>query len=169
MSEDTITVHVRYRDVEQRFEGPVEEVWRAVNKFFSNLIPVFRLVGKAIITVDLTELVEELKDLVALSDGQIVIVADKRVLSDKDILMLGLLGAYIGYRLGDLPKDTLSSAELRTILEKNAKITSTRLGELKKEGWVEKTDSGEYRVTTLGILKFREKRLPRILSKLRAR
>ncbi|HEW89764.1 MAG TPA: hypothetical protein ENG43_00290, partial [Candidatus Bathyarchaeota archaeon] len=119
MSEDTITVHVRYRDVEQKFEGPVEEVWRAVNKFFSNLIPVFRLVGKAIITVDLTELVEELKDLVALSDGQIIIVADKRALSDKDILMLGLLGAYIGYRLGDLPKDTLSSAELRTILEKN--------------------------------------------------
>ena len=158
---------MKYRDVEQRFEGPIEEVWRAVNKFFSELIPIFRLVGKAVITVDLAELVEELKDLVALSDGRIIVLADKERLSDKDVLMLGLLGAYVGYMIGGLPKDTLSSSELREILEKTAKITSTRLGELRKSGWVEKTDRGEYRVTPLGILKFREKRLPKILAKLK--
>ena len=166
-SEDRIIVHVRYRDVEQRFEGPIEEVWRAVNKFFSELIPIFRLVGKAVMTVDLADLIEELKDLVSLSDGRIIILADKKELSDKDVLMLGLLGAYVGYRIGALPKETLSSTELREILEKTAKITSTRLGELKKSGWVEKTDRGEYRITPLGIFKFREKRLPKILAKLR--
>ena len=166
-SEDHIIVHVRYRDVEQRFEGPIEEVWRAVNKFFGELIPIFRLVGKVVMTVDLADLIDELKDLVSLSDGRIIILADKKGLSDKDVLMLGLLGAYVGYRIGALPKETLSSTELREILEKTAKITSTRLGELKKSGWVEKTDRGEYRITPLGIFKFREKRLPRILAKLK--
>ena len=157
---------MRYRDVEQRFEGPVEEVWRAVNKFFSELIPIFRLLGDAVMTIDIADLIEELKDLVSLSDGRIIILADRRELSDKDVLMLGLLGAYMGYRIGALQKDTLSSSELREMLEKTAKITSTRLGELRKEGWVEKTDRGEYRVTPLGIFKFREKRLPKILAKL---
>ena len=165
--EDRIVVHVRYRDVEQVFEGPVEEVWRAVNKFFSELIPIFRLVGEAVLTIDLADLIEELKDLVSLSDGRIIILADKKELPDKDVLLLGLLGAYIGHRIGALPKETLSSSELREMLEKTAKITSTRLGELRKSGWIEKTDRGEYRITPLGIFKFREKRLPKIIAKLK--
>jgi len=164
---DHITVHIKYGEHEQTYTGPVEAVWRAVNKFFSDLLPVFRLVRQATITIDLAELVEELKGLVSISDSEVVILADKRKLPDRDIIMLGLLGAYVGHKLGGLPKDTLSSAELRKLLEKSSKITSTRLSELRRQGWVEKTDTGEYRVTALGIVKFREKRLPRIAPRTR--
>ena len=169
MDTNEITVHIKYGSQELTYRGPVKEVWRAVNKFFSELIPVFRLVRKATMTVDLAELVDKLDGLVSVCEDRLVILADKRRLSDKDIIMLALIGAYVGYRLGSLPKETLSSAELRKLLEKNAKITSTRLSELRREGWVEKAGASEYRITPLGIAKFLEKRLPRIRSKASSR
>ena len=165
MCPDEVTVHIKYGPHEYTYTGPVKEVWRAVNKFFGELIPIFKLVRKATLTLDVAELVEELEGLISVSEDRLVLLADRRALSDKDILMLALVGAYVGYRLGVLPKETLSSAELRKLLEKNAKITSTRLSELKREGWVERTGSGEYRATPLGITKFRETRLPRIRKK----
>ena len=166
-SEDHIVVHIKYGGLEQTYEGPVEAVWKAVNKFFSDLLPVFKLVRHATLTVDLAELIDDLKGLISFSEGKVVILVDKRRLPDRDIIMLGLVGAYLGYRLGSLPKETLSSAEIRQLLEKSSKITSTRLSELKRQGWVERTEDGEYRATPLGIIKFREKRLPRISSRVR--
>ena len=160
--EGHITVHIKYGEHEQTFTGPVEEVWRAVNKFFSDLLPIFRLMRHATLTVDLVELMKELQGLISFSEGRVVVLADRRRTPDRDVIMLALVGAYIGYRLGSLPKDSLSSAEIRQILEKTSKITSTRLSELKRQGWVERTEDGEYRATPLGILRFREKRLPMI-------
>jgi len=165
--EGTISVHIKYGEHEHTFEGPLDEVWKAVNKFFSDLIPIFRLLRQAIITVDLADLIEELKDLISISDGDVILRADRRKLSDRDAIMLYLLGAYVGYRLGSLPKETMSSGELRSKVGKKAKIISTRLSELRREGWVEKTEGGEYKVTTLGILRFRERRLPKLLSRIR--
>ena len=165
MDTDEIIVHIKYGSQEHTYRGPVKEVWRAVNKFFGELIPVLKLVRKATLTFDISELVEELEGLVSFSEDRLVILADKRKLSDKDIIMLSLVGAYVGYRLGIFPKETLSSAELRGLLEKNAKITSTRLSELRREGWVEKAGAREYRLTPLGIAKFREERLPRIRAR----
>jgi len=161
-----ITVLVKYGELEVKFEGPVEEVWRSVNKFFGELIPVFDLARRATITLDLPELVEETKDLVGISpSGEVILLADRRRLPDRDVIMLGLLGAYIGYKLGKREKDTLTSAQIRKMLEKNAKITSTRLSELKRQGWIEKTERGEYRITHLGILRFRKQRLPKITAR----
>ena len=49
--EGHITVHIRYGEHEQTFTGPVEEVWRAVNKFFSDLLPIFRLMRLSLIHI----------------------------------------------------------------------------------------------------------------------
>jgi len=167
--EEHIVVHVKYGEHEQTFRGPVEEVWKAVNKFFSDIIPIFRLIRKATVTLDLTDLVEEFKDLVCVCNGDVIPLLDREELSDRDTIMLCLIGAYIGYRLGSLPKETLSSGELKEKLRKTAKITSTRLSELRREGWVERTEGGEYRVTPLGLMRFREKRLPKLMAKARSR
>ncbi|RLI07104.1 hypothetical protein DRO32_04455 [Candidatus Bathyarchaeota archaeon] len=165
MSSEDITVHIKYGPHEHTYKGPVKEVWRAVNRFFSELIPIFELARKAAFTTDLGELVDKLEGLISIHEDRLVIMADRRVLSDKDMIMLALTGAYVGYRLGSLPKETLSSAELRRLLEKSAKITSTRLSELRRDGWVEKTGTSEYRITPLGMMRFLEKRLPRIKAR----
>jgi predicted transcriptional regulator len=48
----------------------------------------------------------------------------------------------------------MTKEELRAKVGKSMKITTTRLGELVKDGFVDKTEEGEYRITTIGIKKF---------------
>jgi predicted transcriptional regulator len=56
---------------------------------------------------------------------------------------------------------------LQTAVGKTAKITSTRLGELIRDGYATKTEEGTYKITTLGIKRFQEESLPEIHEKLR--
>lgn len=165
---ERITVHIKYRDVEQTFEGEVEQVWVGVNRFFAQLVPGFEAVQKAVITVSLSSLIDDCKNVVAVApEGPCVLVPAKK-LTDGETLVLNLLAAYIGHKLGVLSKESLSKEELRVKLGKSAKITSTRLGELCREGLAAKTEDGEYRITTFGIRRVQDEVLPRIRARLRA-
>ena len=163
---EKITVHVKYGDVEQTFEGDVDQVWVGINRFFTQMIPNLEAVRKALLTVDLSRLIKECEDIVAVTpEGPCVLVSTKR-LTDSETLALNLLAAYIGHKLGVLDRESLSKDELRLKLGKSAKITSTRLGELCREGLTAKTDNGEYRITTLGIQRIQSEVLPKIKAKL---
>ena len=39
MNEGKVTAHIRYKDVEQKFTGSVEDVWISVNRLFAEMIP----------------------------------------------------------------------------------------------------------------------------------
>jgi len=45
----------------------------------------------------------------------------------------------------------MTKEELMAKLGKNMKITTTRLGELTKQGLVTKTEEANYKITTMGI------------------
>ena len=100
----------------------------------------------------------------ATPEGPVLLVSKQKV-TDSETLLLHLLATYIGNKLG-LPKDYLTKEELQARLGKTGKITSTRLGELFREGYVIKTDEGNYRITTLGIKRFQKEILPQIREKL---
>lgn len=162
MSEGKVTVHIKYRDVEQTFSGSVDDVWVSVNRFFSELVPAFDVARKVVLTVDLERLIEDCKGVIAVaSEGPTLLVSRKK-LTDSETLALHLLANYIGYKLGVLRKDSLSKEELQIGLGKSSKITSTRLGELVREGTATKTEEGNYKITTKGIKQLQEE-----LSKIR--
>jgi predicted transcriptional regulator len=73
----------------------------------------------------------------------------------------------LGYRLALLKEETVSKDELQIKLGKNAKITSTRLGELVKNGIAAKTSDEKYAITTFGITQLQKEILPRIRAKTR--
>ena len=149
--EGVVTVVVRYGGVEQTFTGSVNNVWVSVNRFFSEMIPAFDIARKVTLTVDLAKLIEDFKDVVAVApEGPEVLVSKER-LTDSETLQLYLLAAYMGYRLGKLPRETMTKEELAAKLGKNTKITTTRLGELVKQGMVAKTEDGKYKITTIAI------------------
>jgi len=153
---ERITVVVKYAGVEQTFTGSVNDVWVSVNKFFGELIPAFDIARKVMLTVDSAKLIEDFKDVVAIApEGPEVLIGKER-LTDSETLQLYLLAAYIGYRLGKLTTETMTKEELSAKLGKNMKITTTRLGELTKQGNVTKTEEANYKITTIGILKVRE-------------
>jgi hypothetical protein len=165
LTEETVTVHIKYQETEQTFTGDVDQVWAGVNRFFSEMIPALKIVKKALLTVDLEKLIEDCKNIIAVAPEGPVILLPKQKLTDSETLALHLLATYIGSKLGQ-SKDYLTKEELQDGLGKNAKITSTRLGELCREGYATKTDEGNYQITTLGIKRFQEETLPEIREKL---
>jgi len=158
-------VHIKYLETEQTFTGDVNHVWVSVNRFFSEMIPTLQIVKKALLTVDLENLIEDCKNIIAVAPEGPVLLVSKQKLTDSETLTLHLLATYIGNKLGQ-SKELLTKEELQAALGKNAKITSTRLSELCREGLATKTDEGNYQITTLGIKRFQEETLPEIREKL---
>ena len=157
-----ISVHVKYGEIEQTFAGNVNDVWVSLNKFFGEMVPAFDIARKVTLTVDLAKLVEDSKDVVAITSEGPELLLPKEKLTDRENLQLYLLAAYIGFKLGKLPREEMTKEQLAVKLGKSMKITTTRLGELTKDGIIIKTDEANYKITTIGI-----KRLQTItLSKL---
>jgi biotin operon repressor len=150
-AERVIAVHVKYGEIEQTFTGNVNDVWVSVNKFFSEMIPAFDIARKVTLTVDLAELIEEAKGVIAIAPEGPEVLVPKEKLTDSEALQFYLLGAFIAFRLGKRASDAMSKEELQAKLGKSPKITSTRLSELVKEGSVVKTDEGGYRLATVAV------------------
>ena len=165
MIKESVTVHIKYQETEQTFTGDANQVWISINRFFSEMIPALQTVKKALLTVDLESLIEDCKNVIAVAPEGPVLLVSRRKLTDNETLTLQLLATYIGNKLGQ-SKDYLTKEELQAGLGKNAKITSTRLGELCREGLATKTEEGNYRITTLGIKRSQEETLPEIREKL---
>ncbi len=157
-SERMVEVHVKYGGVEQTFTGDVNAVWVSVNRFFGEMIPTFDIARKVTLTIDLAKLVEDFKDVVAIAPEGPELLVPKERLTDSEALKLYMLAAYMGYRLGKLPRETMTKEELAAKLGKNMKIAATRLSELTKQGNVVKTEEGQYKITTKAITQLREKK-----------
>jgi len=162
LSKETITVHIKYGDLEQTFTGNVNDVWVSVNRFFSEMIPAFDIARKVTLTIDLAKLIGDFKDVVAVAPEGPELLIPKERLTDSETLQLYLLAAYIGYRLGKLTRETMTKEELAAKLGKTMKITTTRLGELVKDGLTAKTEEGNYKITTMGIKKLQDVALSKI-------
>jgi hypothetical protein len=165
LNEEKVTVHIKYQDTEQTFTGDADSVWKNVNRFFSEMIPALQTVKKALLTVDLENLIETSQNIIAVAPEGPVLLVSKQKLTDSETLLLQLLAAYIGNKLGK-SKAHLTKEELQAGVGKNAKITSTRLGELLREGYATKTDEGTYKITTFGIKHAQDETLPQIIEKL---
>lgn len=161
-----ITVTIKYGNVEQTFSGGIEEVWTAINKFFAEFIPTFKISKTLTLDFDLQKLVEECRGLIGFADNMPHLLVPKEKLTDNETLALYLLASYLGFRLGMMKSYVLSREELQAKLGKNPKITSTRLGELVKSEIAEKTSDGGYRITSFGVVHIQRDWLPRIRAKL---
>ena len=158
---ETVIVRVKYRGVEQTFTGNVNDVWVGVNRFFAEMIPAFDVIGKVLLTVDLNKLIDDCRDVIAVTPEGPTILVSKKMLTDSETLALLLLSAYVGRKTGLLDHEALTKEALVAELGKSSKITSTRLGELCREGWASKTEEGQYRLTTLGIKRLQDDVLPK--------
>jgi predicted transcriptional regulator len=165
LTEETVTVNIKYQETEQTFTGDANQVWTNVNRFFTQMLPALKIAKKVLLTVDLESLIEDCKNVIAIAPEGPVVLISKQKLTDSETLTLHLLATYIGNKLGQ-SKNFLFKEELQVGLGKNAKITSTRIGELIREGLATKTEEGNYKITTLGIKRFQEESLPEIREKL---
>ena len=154
--ERSVTVHVKYRDMEQVFSGDIDNVWVSVNRFFSEMIPTFDVARKVTLTVDLAKLIDDFKDVIAIAPEGPELLIPKDKLTDSEILQFYVLAAYVSFRLGKRSTDAMTKEELQAKLGKSMKIAATRLGELVKQGTAVKTQEGAFKITTIGVKKLQE-------------
>ena len=161
-----VIVQVKFGELEQTFRGTPEEVWTLLNRFFTKTFPALKILENIMLTIDLEKIIEDLKGIIEISKEGIHILISKSKLTDKELLMLSLLGMHIAYRLGISERDYLHRDELRDYLGKSNKIVSTRLGELCREKLVSKIENDKYKVTDFGIRFFQMHVLPKIRAKI---
>lgn len=162
---DMVAVHVKYKGIEETFTGNANDVWVNVNRFFCEVIPAFDLAHKITLTVDLPKLVEDFKDVIAIAPEGPQLLIPRQRLTGSETLLLNLLAAYIGYKMGKLNREWLTREELQAKLGKSMKITSTRLGELAREGLALKTEEGDYKITTKGTRQLQQEMMAKIRAK----
>ena len=162
---EKVHVQIKYKEIEKKLEGTVEETWLLIGKFFGEFIPSFDIAHKLWLSVDVQALARDCEGLIAFSPEGSSLLVPKNKLTDNETLALWLLASYLGQKLNLLDSDALSKEELQAKLGKSGKITSTRLGELVKTDWVEKTINEKFRMTTFGIVQMQKDALPRIIAK----
>ena len=170
MSEKTekVQIHLKYKEVEQQFSGQLEEVWLLINRFFKDFIPSFEIAQKLWLNVNVQQLAQDMEDIAVFSNDGASLLVPKNKLTDNEALSLWLTTNYLGCKLGMVASEVLSKDELQLKLGKSGKITGTRLGELVKNGLVQKTSDEKFRITTMGVVQTQKEIIPRIKSKMKS-
>jgi len=165
MSEPTqIEVTIRYRDVEKTIKGTPEDVFRGVFQFLSETIPALAVVSKITLTVNFADFLKDAAGVFAVTPEGVVILTPLEALTDRELVLLYLVRAKVGFETGRSEKETLLASDLISFTGKGSGTVAGRLSELSGEGLVERTGKGEYRVTTFGLHRFRQDVLPKLKS-----
>ena len=162
---EKIFVQIKYKEVEKRFSAEPQEALLLVNQFFKDFLPSFEIAQKLWLSIDLQQLTKDLSGIAAFSSDGTSLMVPKNKLTDNEALMIWLTTYYLGKKIGAVNSDSLSKEELQIKLGKTGKITSTRLGELTKNGVLQKTIDEKFRITTFGVAQTQKEIIPRIKSK----
>ena len=141
-------ITIKHGETEVEFEGDYEEVWRSINRYFSETYPTLEAVKKLTGAVDINELIDKLKGLVEIRDGKINVLSETDA---KKKILICLAAAYIGKSLGLLEKDKLAPKEVAAYTGLDERVTRARLSELRKAGLVLKNEKGLYSCSSSGF------------------
>lgn len=156
-----IQIYVKYNEFEEDFKGPVDQALRALMSFLDKIYPSLEILTQVRLTVDLQELIEQMKDIVSIAPSGPVILYKKK-LKVKEVIGLNLIGTYVGYRLNLLDKVSLSLDELMPLTGKSRGSVSSDLTRMTKRRLLEKPEKGEYKISALGIKHFVDEVFPKL-------
>ncbi len=147
-----LRVHLEFGEVKVDCDGDVNQAFEFMVRFLSEVYPNLEILRKLVYTPDVTNLAAKLVGRVEITaEGPILVSGSD--LSARDAVCITLLGAYVGYKLGKLPVESLSSSDLAKITGKARKTISNEVPRLVADGLTERTIEGEYKLTILGIKK----------------
>ena len=110
--------------------------------------------------------IDQYKEIFDIIEGEIVILKEK--LSIENVVLLSLVAAYLGHKLGKLDKETLSADEILRAGGvaydfKRGSIDNVLSG-LAKSGKIVREIKGEYKVTFGRVIQFTKVVLPKLRS-----
>ena len=156
-----LQVYVKYDQFEEDLKGPVDQVLRALIAFLDKVYPGLEILSQAQLTVDLQELIEEMKDVIAISPSGPLVLSKKR-LTVKELIGLNLIGTFVGYKLNLAGKASLSLDELVNLTGKTKGSISGALTHMVNSRLVQKPEKGEYEISLLGTKRFIDEVFPKL-------
>lgn len=164
--ESSLEVVIKYKDVETKFIGKPDNVINALLKYVSQVLPGYELISGLTLTVDMEDLLKNIKGFIAFTpEGIVVTIPRDKLGGERDIILVHLVKSYVGYKTGRMEKDSLTMGEILTLSGGKSGTVGARLSELTSLGWVERVGRGEYRITTLGVKAFMDEIVPKLKSK----
>lgn len=160
--ENEVEVIIRYRDLEKTIKGSPDQVFRGIFQFLSEIIPALDIVSKTTLSVNFADFLKEAAGVFAVTPEGVVVLTPPEALTDRELVLLYLVRAKVGFETGRSEKETLLASDLISFTGKGSGTVAGRLSELSGEGLVERTGKGEYRVTTFGLHRFRQDVLPKL-------
>lgn len=165
MSEDrTVEVSIKYRDLEKKIRGDVNEVIRELISFMSANIPKLEFISKITLTVDEEELLSSCSQIMKLTPEGVVVTVPTEHLTDRELILLNLSKAHVGYITKHLDSDRALIGDLIAYTKKAAGTVAGRISEMCTEGLVERVGKGEYRITTYGLDFFIRNIVPKLTT-----
>lgn len=162
MSEQILSAKIEFGELKAEFEGDFETVSREIMKFLSEISPAFSTLSKIKLETDFEQLVKDLEDVLKVAKEGPLLLVPRGSLSGPEIICLYLVGAYVGYKLGIMEKDSMSVDELSQLTGIKKTVVRVRLSEMGRSRIVASANKGERRITGIGIEYFRSAILPKL-------
>ena len=149
-----LKVSITYEGTTVEFKGSAESVLHSVTEYLAKVIPALDLAKKISINYSIAELIKLFGDYVRITPEGPRVWSSERKFSDKEMVLLQLIGTRIAAETGKARGDSLTLADLASSTGINPKSISSRLSEVLKIGLAERQNSdsiAKYRITTAGI------------------
>lgn len=151
-----LEVKIRYADLEVEFKGDPKDVSRKVFEWLNRNIPGFDVAVRLFQDPDYLELSETISEYIkSTNSGDIYLLGKASSLSMHLKILVTLSLMKILYDAGHRDSDASTLDELSKILSSSQKSVSSRLSELRSQGYIEKMRENKhtkYRITVRGLL-----------------
>lgn len=165
MSEkDKLLIRIEYKGVTEEISGNFDEVTRQTMKFLYNLAPKFSLLDKIKLEIEDDKLIEEIGPIMKITSDGLLFVKEPKGLKTSEIVIAYLVGAYLGYKLGILLKDSLTVGQLSTYTGSRKDNLMVMLSKMSKTLMIESGEVGERKITKNGLLRFKQDILPKLIE-----
>lgn len=149
---EAIRISAQIKGEQFSFEGSVDEAISAFLTFISKIYPSYEVVSKITLTIDDEKLFKDFAGIIAVApEGPALLKRD--IATDQGVAFC-LIGARIGFKMGKLVKETLTSDELTKSVGKSSGTIANELTKMTKQGLVHRVGKGEYKITTAGIIQY---------------
>jgi hypothetical protein len=156
MSEErTLTVELQIGELKHAAKGTADAVIQEVLAFVSHAIPGFEAASKILYVPEYANILDSLSGMLKIApDGQVLLLQDG--LPAEKAITAVLLGAHVACKFQKRASDELYAEEIARSVSKALKTVRNTIGELQKQGLIERAARGTYRITTAGIMKMEE-------------
>lgn len=146
-----LKLHIEFGDAKADFEGNPDDVAKAFLTFLNKIYPTFELAQRLTFNPDLAKLAEGLVGILKFTPEGVILVSTE--LPADEAIILSLVGVYVGSRLGKIENDAMAANGLSKMTGKALKTISNQVAWMVDDGLVERVGRGEYRITSIGIMR----------------